>query len=74
MKTTYFIFGERICRIFEEQGFKAALKIADKHGDYTITSFNPQKDSPVTLLSIAEGWGGFRKITEKQFQKFLSLK
>ena len=72
-KKQYFLFGSEICRLFNDEGVKAAAK-AIKAGDVVYVMFVwDEKSKPAELLCEADGWEDWMQITESQYNKLESL-
>lgn len=68
-KKYYFLFGEQMTRILNEDGIDKAVEAA-KAGEigYTIFEWN-ENSTPSELLVEAEGWEGWMTITTAQYNK-----
>jgi len=76
MNITYFLFGAAVCRAYDDEGLKAALKVA-KHEGFGLYRFNPYEapyNSPVALLNEYDGWDGWAVITDMEYLHFLKLR
>lgn len=68
MNDVHFLFGEEICRIYEEGGIADVIH-AIKSGVGHATFVWKEDSDPTQLLSAYEGWNGWVTITEKQYEK-----
>ena len=71
-KKYFFLFGEEICRILEEEGVAKAVKAANSGVDFSVYLWD-EYSAPTDLLSKADGWNNWMTITESQYEKFLCV-
>jgi hypothetical protein len=64
----YFLFGEYVTDVLENDGLKAALEAAKI--EVWSTYVWDEDSTPQELLAEAYGWEGWMEITEEQYNAF----
>ena len=67
-KKQYFLFGEQISRILEQDGIEKAVEAAKSGVGYAIYVWD-ENSTPNELLCEAEGWEGWITLTTAQYNK-----
>lgn len=71
-KKIYFLFGEQITRILENDGIDKAVEAA-KNGENYALYYWDEFSTPQELLVESEGWEGWMNITKSQYTKFSKM-
>lgn len=68
-KKQYFLFGQDICNILENEGIGKAVKSL-KSGEVSCTIYCwDELSTPSELLSEYDGWGNYLEISLSQYNK-----
>jgi hypothetical protein len=75
METRYFIFGEYVCRIYEETFniVKVINKINEENLDYSIFEFIPNVTDVIDLMWKYNGYNNYCVITKQEYDLLVNL-
>ena len=74
-KKEYFLFGEAITNVYENEGIDKVLQLVKNEDEsayipaYAIFEFDPDYHSGCDILAMYDGWMGFVNITKAEFDQ-----
>lgn len=71
-KPEYFLFGEQICRLFDEGYWQEVLNHAEKDGGYEVICFDEEM-SAAELLSTFTGWNDYACLTKEEYEQLQNI-